>query len=111
MTGSDPDTLQFYADEAVRYANQLKTRSYRHLDSFLDLLILAVLFLSLDVVAVMTALICWLAVLTLLQRMVHWKLQPKHRSGSACPSKFCNLIRWIFKANSTPFGRMPVCCM
>jgi SAM-dependent methyltransferase len=38
LIGNDPDTLQFYANEAVRYANQLKRRSYHHLDSFLRLL-------------------------------------------------------------------------
>lgn len=35
MTSHDPDTLQFYADEAERYANRSVERSYEHLDAFL----------------------------------------------------------------------------
>ncbi|MGO4449349.1 class I SAM-dependent methyltransferase [Phyllobacterium sp. TAF24] len=38
MTANDPDTLAFYADEAVRYANQIQARSFEHLDTYLALL-------------------------------------------------------------------------
>lgn len=38
MTANDPDTLAFYADEAVRYANQTQARSFEHLDTYLALL-------------------------------------------------------------------------
>ncbi|CAN7377951.1 class I SAM-dependent methyltransferase [Phyllobacterium sp. LjRoot231] len=38
MTGSDPDTLHFYASEAVTYINGVEARSYKRLDTFLALL-------------------------------------------------------------------------
>lgn len=38
MTANDPETLAFYADEAVRYANQSQVRSFEHLDAYLALL-------------------------------------------------------------------------
>eukprot|EP01133_Synstelium_polycarpum_P027702 gene27702-33484_t len=38
MTANDPETLAFYADEAVRYANQSQARAFDHLDAYLALL-------------------------------------------------------------------------
>ncbi|WP_371823869.1 hypothetical protein [Phyllobacterium sp. 628] len=58
MTANDPETLAFYADEAVRYANQSQARSFDHLDTYLQLLPQTQPSLSLAAVAGMTPHIC-----------------------------------------------------